>query len=85
MVNKSTVRVPQITLFRNFFTKNGSYSTIYTFKNYFVTVFSVSVFNFSKNKLNPNRPYIVKNRQVLAGFLEVENSLSFPSLFWCGV
>ena len=32
--------------------KNGSHSTIYTFKNYFVTVFSV--FNFSNNKFNPN-------------------------------
>ena len=33
---------PQITLFNNFFIKNGSHSTIYTFKNYFTTVFSVS-------------------------------------------
>ena len=48
--------VPQITLFSNFFIKNGSHSTIYTFKNYFATVFSVSVFSFSKNKLNPNTP-----------------------------
>ena len=48
----------QITLFNNFFfIKNGSHSTIYTFKNYFTTVFSVLVFKFSKNKLNPNRPY----------------------------
>ena len=46
--------VPQIILFSNFFIKNGLYSTIYTFKNYFATVFSVSVFSFSKNKLNPN-------------------------------
>ena len=30
--------------------KNGFHSTIYTFKNYFVSVFSV----FSKNKLYPN-------------------------------
>ena len=50
--------VPQITLFNNFFIKNGSHSTIYTFKNYFATVFSVSVFSFSKNKLNPNTPFI---------------------------
>ena len=34
--------VPQITLFSNFFIKNGSHSTIYIFKNYFVTVFLVS-------------------------------------------
>ena len=46
--------VPQITLFSNFFIKNGSHSTIYTFKNYFATVFSVSIFSFSKNKFNPN-------------------------------
>ena len=54
IVDKSTVnsapvhcsRVPQITLFSNFFIKNGSHGTIYTFKNYFVTVFSV--FRFSK-------------------------------------
>ena len=30
--------------------KNGSHGTIYTFKNYFVTMFSV----FSNNKFNPN-------------------------------
>ena len=51
-------RVPQITLFSNFFIKNGSHSTIYTFKNYFATMFSVSVFSFSKNKLNPNGPLV---------------------------
>ena len=50
--------IPQITLFSNFFIKNGSHNTIYTFKNYFVTVFSVLVFNFSKNKLNPNTPIV---------------------------
>ena len=50
IVDKSSVnsalvhcsRVPQITLFSNFFIKNGFYSTIYIFKNYFVSVFSVS-------------------------------------------
>ena len=36
--------------------KNGSHDTIYTFKNYFVTVFSV--FSFNNNKINPNGPYI---------------------------
>ena len=35
--------------------KNGSHDTFHTFKNYFVTVFSV--FSFSNNKLNPNEPY----------------------------
>ena len=34
--------------------KNEFHGIIYTFKNYFVTVFSV--FRFSKNKLYPNRP-----------------------------
>ena len=37
---------PKIPLLSNFFIKNGSHGTIYTFKNYFVTVFSV--FSFSK-------------------------------------
>ena len=50
--------VPQITLFNHFFIKNGFHSTIYTFKNYFATLFSVSVFSFSKNKLNPNTPVV---------------------------
>ena len=61
------LRVLQITLFSNFFIKNGSHNTIYIFKNYFAIVFSIStkinlilfhysVFNFNKNKLNPNEP-----------------------------
>ena len=54
--------VLQITLFSNFFIKNGSHNTIYTFENYFATVFSVSVFNFSKNKFNPNTPSILSKR-----------------------
>ena len=33
---------PQISLFSNFFIKNGSHDTIHTFKNYFAIVFSVS-------------------------------------------
>ena len=37
--------------------KNGSHGTIYTFKNYFATVFSV--FSFSKNKLYSNGPLVV--------------------------
>ena len=36
--------------------KNGSHGTIHTFKNYFVTV--LSVFSFSNNKFNPNRPIL---------------------------
>ena len=39
-------RDPQTTLFSNFFIKNGSHGTIYTFKNYFTTVFSVFNFQF---------------------------------------
>ena len=39
-----------------FFIKNRSHNIIYTFKNYFATVFSVSVFSFSENNLNPNTP-----------------------------
>ena len=50
--------VSQITLFSNFFIKNGSYNIIYTFKIYFATMFSVSVFNFNKNKFNPNTPIV---------------------------
>ena len=34
--------------------KNESHDTIYTFENYFVTVFSI--FSFSNNKFNPNGP-----------------------------
>ena len=37
---------PQTLFFSNFFIKNGSYGTIYIFKNYFITLFSV--FSFSK-------------------------------------
>ena len=38
-------------------TVHGSHDTIYTFKNYFVTVFSV--FSFSNNKFIPNGPFYV--------------------------
>ena len=38
--------------------KNRSHGTIYTFKNYFATVFSVSVFSFQQNKRYLNEPYI---------------------------
>ena len=67
--------IPQITLFNNFFIKNGSHSTIYTFKNYFATVFSVSVFSFSKNKFNPNTPKIL----IEVAFL---NFLGFRIYLW---
>ena len=35
------------TLFSNFFIKNGSYSTIYTFQNYYATIFFSFQFQFS--------------------------------------
>ena len=44
--------VPQITLFNNFFIKNGSHSTICIFKNYFTTAFSVSA-KISSIQINP--------------------------------
>ena len=44
------------TNYSNFFIKNRSHSTIYLFKNYFATVFYISVFSFSTNKLYPNGP-----------------------------
>ena len=47
--------------------KNWSHGTIHTFKNYFAIVFSVSVFSFSKNKLNPNGPQIYSNPVFLLG------------------
>ena len=50
---------PQISLFSNFFIKNGSHGTIYTFKNYFATVFSV--FNFSKISPIQTDPYCHSN------------------------
>ena len=47
---------PQISFFINFFIKNGSHGTIYTFKNYFTTVISAISFQFQQNKSYPNRP-----------------------------
>ena len=52
---------PQIPLFSNFFIKNGSYSTIYTFKNYFATVISVISFQFQQNKSYPTISLILKS------------------------
>ena len=51
---------PQIPLFNNFFIKNGSHDTIYTFKNYFATVISAISFQFQQNKSYPNRPLEIK-------------------------
>ena len=41
---------------RRFLGKFESHNTIYTFKNYFITVFLVINFQFSTNKRYPNRP-----------------------------
>ena len=49
----NSARNPQTSLFSNFFMKNGSHDTIHTFKNYFVTVFSVSA-KISSIQTNPN-------------------------------
>ena len=49
---------PQILFFINFFIKNESHGTIYTFKNYFTTVISVINFQFQQNKSYPNRPNV---------------------------
>ena len=57
VVNSTLVyysRVSQTSFFSNFFIKNGSHSTIHTFKNYFATVFSVFSFQFQQNKFYPN-------------------------------
>ena len=64
IVDKSTVNSaqcvlftdPQITLFNHFFIKNGSHSTIHTFKNYFVTVFLV--FSFQLYQTDPPSLFI---------------------------
>ena len=61
---------PQTFLFSNFFIKNGSHNTIHTFKNYFATVFSVSAFSFSKNKLNPNRPIVRHNIELMINLVK---------------
>ena len=55
--------------------KNESHYTIYTFKNYFATVFSV----FSNNKLNPNGPKACIIRTLLRGR---SSKSSYVSLIW---
>ena len=47
-----------IFFFDKTFIKNRSHDTIHTFKNYFVTIFSV--FNFQQNMQYPNTPYSSK-------------------------
>ena len=64
---------PQISFFINFFIKNGSHSTIHTFKNYFTTVFSVLSFQFQQNKFYPNRPLKWKQKKVDLGPNQIRN------------
>ena len=47
---------PQTSFFNKTFIKNESYGTIYTFKNYFATVFSI--FSFQQNKRYPNESLV---------------------------
>ena len=63
-------QVPQTSLFNNFFIKNGFYSTIHTFKNYFATVFSVFSIQFQQNKFYPNGP--------LVNLIYIKVTLFFP-------
>ena len=49
---------PQILLFSNCFIKNGSYDTIHIFKNYFATLFSVSV-TISSIQIDPKEVVLV--------------------------
>ena len=49
---------PQTSFFSKIFIKNGFYSTIHIFKNYFTTVFSVLSFQFQQNKFYPNEHLI---------------------------
>ena len=51
-----TVHKPPNSAKHRFLGKFGSYSTIHTFKNYFVTVFLAISFQFSANKRYPNTP-----------------------------
>ena len=60
---------PQISFFINFFIKNGSHGTIYTFKNYFATVISAINFQFQQNKSYPNRPYVKLYPSVINKFI----------------
>ena len=61
----------QISLFGHFFIKNGSHGTIYTFKNYFATVFLV--FNFSKISSIQTDPLACTHKfiVVMCSFLDI--------------
>ena len=53
---KGIVHKPPSSAKHRFLGKFGSYSTIHTFKNYFVSVFLAISFQFSANKRYPNTP-----------------------------
>ena len=69
---------PQTSLFNNFFIKNGSHGTIYTFKNYFTTVFSV--FSFSKISSIQTDPLFLLVMEVLSRLLKRTEEGGF--LWW---
>ena len=73
---------PQIPLFSNFFIKNGSHSTIHTFKNYFATVFSVFNFQFQQNKFYPNKPLIMKACLSKGNFVQRVTHLRLFLNYW---
>ena len=60
---------PQISLFNNFFIKNGSHNTIHIFKNYFATVFSNFQFQFSAISKQTLRLELVSNNLLLLTYL----------------
>ena len=64
---------PQISLFNNFFIKNGSHDTIHTLKNYITIVFSI--FNF--NKINSIQTYPIS--QYLDGCMNIIWHLYYTS------
>ena len=79
---------PQISLFNNFFIKNGSHDTIHTLKNYFAIVFSVFNFQFQQNKFYSNVPYIPifgwmheHNLASLLHFKQPIKAISVPRIF----
>ena len=68
LVNSARSRDPQILLFSNFFIKNESHGTNYTFKNYFVTVFSV----FNCIQTDPKYAFLVNHPKSLKIMLQFD-------------
>ena len=74
---------PQISFFINFFIKNGSYGTIYTFKNYFATVISAISFQFQQNKSYPNRPLLLFEwKNLMFQSFQVPTIPNLPPIFF---